>query len=867
MADAQTTIDLIFNGVDKTAAATQAVLNNVGKFSGSLQTATQPIADFTVGALKVEAGLLAAGAAMTAFAVKTAGEFDSSFNQISTLITASGGDLAGFREQILDYASTSSKSMDDVTSAFSAALGAGVEYGDSIGLITTAEKLSIATRADLKGTTETLVSTLNAYGMETQDAGRLADLMFQIIKDGKIEMDDLARSLALVTPVAAAAGIGMDEVGAAIATLTAAGMQPSVAIEGLRSAISNIIKPSEQAKDMAEQLGIQFDSNALKSRGFAGVLEDVQKATGGSADKMAILFGDVTGLTSVLSLAGPQADKFRATVASMGDSAGSVAEAYAKMGENIENATQRVRNAFEALLISIGDPLLDEFGGVADAMAAIFLAIGDSADTGAVKAVVDFIEQEFQGLQTTLETVARNLPAALEKADLSGFTDGVKAVSDAVKLLFGELDLTTVDGLAEAITLAGQAFNGLSQYTAGAIESFKPLIDQIIKLVDGMRDIDPELVKAFGGFGGAATQVNLFSSALGSAVGYLGAVGGLGLIGRFGVLTPLLTGATQAFLGITAGLSSIAAPAVAAGGAVGVLTGELLKWIEHAEEMETQVAEILNAPVNADVYVAAIQEADAAMVAMGKSAQSTAGKVFNFSTGMMEADDTLHEITVTARMWGETVDEATTRQELAAASTEDWAKGLDYTRPLFDVLTGKVIGFAEAAGNIDDAMNAATAATEKFNLEAEKLKSQEALKIIEAATEITVAKIEADAAKTVAAFDSITTAIVNTGDVLSELYGLLGDDNISKLDKLDISRQIKDEAEARERLLDRQDKMLAAQTSLMQAQADALRNGGALITIDGAGLQPHLEAFMFEILEKLQVRVNADGLDMLLGAA
>ena len=38
-----------------------------------------------------------------------------------------------------------------------------------------------------------------------------------------------------------------------------------------------------------------------------------------------------------------------------------------------------------------------------------------------------------------------------------------------------------------------------------------------------------------------------------------------------------------------------------------------------------------------------------------------------------------------------------------------------------------------------------------------------------------------------------------------------------------------------------------------------------MIKVDGAGLQPHLEAFMWEVLKAIQVRVNADGLKMLLG--
>jgi hypothetical protein len=38
-----------------------------------------------------------------------------------------------------------------------------------------------------------------------------------------------------------------------------------------------------------------------------------------------------------------------------------------------------------------------------------------------------------------------------------------------------------------------------------------------------------------------------------------------------------------------------------------------------------------------------------------------------------------------------------------------------------------------------------------------------------------------------------------------------------------------------------------------------------LIQIDGTGLQPHLEAFMFEILSAIQVRATAEGQKFLVG--
>jgi len=44
-----------------------------------------------------------------------------------------------------------------------------------------------------------------------------------------------------------------------------------------------------------------------------------------------------------------------------------------------------------------------------------------------------------------------------------------------------------------------------------------------------------------------------------------------------------------------------------------------------------------------------------------------------------------------------------------------------------------------------------------------------------------------------------------------------------------------------------------------------LDRGDALITIDGAGLQPHLEGFMWEILEAIQIRATSEGAEFLLG--
>lgn len=80
-----------------------------------------------------------------------------------------------------------------------------------------------------------------------------------------------------------------------------------------------------------------------------------------------------------------------------------------------------------------------------------------------------------------------------------------------------------------------------------------------------------------------------------------------------------------------------------------------------------------------------------------------------------------------------------------------------------------------------------------------------------------------------------------------------------------IDDQIAIENKHRQDAFDLQKRLIEAQINLMKQQSNALTNGEGLIKIDGAGLKPHLEAFMWEILSAIQTRVNKDGMKMLLG--
>jgi len=427
MADAQRTIDLIFNAVDNTGAAVQSVIGGTSNLAGNIQGATQPIADFTTNAIKLEAGLLTAGAAATAFAIKIAGDFDGAFREIATLINEPIENLGGFRDALQDYAANSTAPLEQVTTAVYNAISAGVDYKDAIEAVSIAEQLSVAGKADLNDTLRVLVSSLNAYGLGMEEAGRFSDALFLTVKNGQTTLPELANGLSQVTGTAATLKVPFETVLSAIASLTSVGTPTSQAITQINAAMAALIKPTAEASKLAAELGIEFNAQAVKAKDLDGVLQNVARATGGNEEQMGKLFGSVEALRAVFPLTGSAADSFAGNIEEMGKKAGVTSEAYGKMVDDLEKMSQRIENAFKDILITFGDPLLDEAGGIADAIRNIFLGISNSVDEGQLAGVVEFVEEQMGLLEDVLSSVAENLPAALDQADMSGFVEGLRA--------------------------------------------------------------------------------------------------------------------------------------------------------------------------------------------------------------------------------------------------------------------------------------------------------------------------------------------------------------------------------------------------------------------------------------------------------
>lgn len=891
MADLSKTIQIVFETVDNAGTGIKAIGEGIESLGTNVQQATQPLADATTAILAMETAAAALGAALVKVAVDEAGKFEQAFTEIQTIIQLPADELAKFEEDVFEYAKTSTQSFEQINAAIYNAVSAGVKYEDALTALAEAEKLAVGGNASLEESIKLLTATTNAYGPAISGAGEAADIFFKTVELGATTVPELNSSLGNIVPVAAALGVPLQEVGAALATLTANGIGTSEATTGLKAALDNIISPSKGAQEAASALGVEFNATALQSKGFVGLLDELYKATGGNAEEMKKLFGSTEAYAAVMSLTNDGATKLNDNLGKIENSAGAAAAAYDKMSGTLENVNQKLTNSIDAVLIRMGDEVLDEYKGLLTSFTDLFNTLADSIDEGALDAPLSILEEFFTEFSRMVDEMAAALPDALAELDWSEFEAAMANLSGSLDGLFDGVDLTTPEGLASVLQTLIDVGSGFINVTSGIIQGLTPLFEIIGSVIKAFTELDPEIQTAIGYFLGLSTTVNTVAGVVGSFGEIISGAGGL--IASLGKLNPALQAVAVAFAAFELG-------------------AQISQWTGLDKAVQDTLDTWVEAAARIDVADDAMSRSKDTLAELGKQLGDTEFTMADFNQAVEDGKLKFNDITGEWELagnaagtlgtaleegalyfddWGEGANLAGEATTALATSLDDATKTTSYWNDALDAVREKFAAgyidandYAIAVKAIDDAAakagvqlstvaddmgktaektKKAAEESEKFALEWEKILSAERTAIFEAQADIQVAQIEADAERAVAAMDMLSQSFQSTGDVLTELIGLWA--GLEGMDQQQITEWIEREYQIREDLAQAQIDLVEAEIARMEAQTRLLERGGVELTIQSDGLEPELEAFMFKIIDRVRVAVAGSYEEFLLG--
>ena len=865
MADLTKTIQILFEGVDNVSGSFDTIGAGLNELNGAIGQVTSPFAGFTENLLKAEAAILALGAAFAAISVNEAGKFDDAMREVGTLFGAMPEDVERLKKEVLDFAKSSTQAIPDITAAMYNAVSATGDWENAVKFLADAEKLAVAGATDLSSSVNLLTTVMGAYGAETSQAGDYSDALFTTVKLGKTTIDELASQMGRVAGQASAAGVDVETLGAAIGALTVYLGSTEQATTTFAALLKELSNPS---KALADALG----DTTFNGKNLDEVLRKLNEATGGSYTEMSKLFGSVEATKAALALSTDAAGKFSEGLAMMRDNAGATEQAYKAMADSFENVNKQLANNVNVVLIQVGDKILETYKDIVKSITALFQGIQDAIEQGSFDPLFKFLNEKGAELAEFFRGVAAALPEALAQVDFSGLIASFErldgAIGEILGKLFEGLDPRKPDELAKILQKVVDALAAMTSASTGAIGPIGDYINQIKKLADMFVQMDPAQLEKIGEGLGSLTVLNEIS---GHVETFLG-------VGE-GLLT-LLTGLAAVHItkGVMALASAIGGAAVAGSlGAVLLALGTLLAAGWAGWKLSDWVFELPPVAAAVDKLSSALAKLNTVGGDSGKI-ESTSETLKRLADSGVIAEASMKAFSEAVARGDIVFDKASNAWVKAEMTLTKMADGTDVAVDqfgnLYTVVTDTSTGITKyeaviksadgAVSGLGKEADSAAADTKKLRTELEKIASDERLKSMEFEIDLRIEQVKANAQIASAAFKSLSTTIQSTGDLLGKLYGMLGDEkNAAYVTK--ILEQIEKENAAREAAFKSQQDWFKANIDYLNARTDKLKSDDALIQIDGAGLQAHLEAFMFEILAAIQVKLNDEGLELLTG--
>lgn len=284
--------------------------------------------------------------------------FGAAMKAANTMAGKNAEGFANLKGQVADLSKTLPIARDELANGLYQVISNGVPEDNWIDYLNKSAKASVGGIADLGETVKVTSTVIKNYGLAWGAAESVQDKIQLTAKNGVTSFEQLAQALPRVTANASTLGVSVDELLASFATLTGVSGNTNEVATQMAAIFTALVKPSSEATEMAEKMGIEFNAASIQAAGglrnFLTQLDASVKeyaAANGVLEQQvyAKLFGSAESLRALTPLTNQLAEKFSENVDAMANSAGTINAAYNEMSSTGSATTQMLKNQLGAI--------------------------------------------------------------------------------------------------------------------------------------------------------------------------------------------------------------------------------------------------------------------------------------------------------------------------------------------------------------------------------------------------------------------------------------------------------------------------------------------------------------------------------------
>lgn len=303
--------------------------------------------------------ITAVGAAIYAGPVKNSIEFQTAMAKVGTIADSSVVPLSTMQKEILKLSSTVGVSADLIADDVYNAISAGQSTENAVGFVERAVKLAKGGFAETGQALDVLTTIINAYGLESEDAAKISDMLIQTQNKGKTTVAELSSVMGKIIPTAKSNNVALEQVCAGYAIMTSKGIAAAETTTYMNSMLNELGKTGTKAdKALKQAAGAGFKDLMASGKSIAEVLDILDGAAQKSGLSLSDMFGSAEAGKAALTLMAGGVDGFNESVDGMLNSTGAAQSAFEKMADTTQNKIDKAKTALKNLSIVLGDTFL-----------------------------------------------------------------------------------------------------------------------------------------------------------------------------------------------------------------------------------------------------------------------------------------------------------------------------------------------------------------------------------------------------------------------------------------------------------------------------------------------------------------------------
>ena len=327
------------DGLDKIEKGMSKVRDTGGKMTDVGKNLTMGLTTPIVGA----------GAAI----LTTAGNFESSMNDVRAVTGATGQDLQDMTDLAREMGSTTAFSASESADALAFLGMAGLDAQQSMEALPGILDLAAAGGMELATTADIATNVLSGFGLEVDQLARLNDVLAEAARSSNTSVEQLGGGFQYVGPVASAAGMSLEETAATLGMLADAGIQGEQGGTALRGALSRLLSPTSEVQSKLDDLGVTISEADGSMRPFADIMGDLESA-GADVNDMLTIFGVEAG-PGMMAILERGSEDLRDFTGNLEDSAGAAKEMADIKMEGLQGQLKQLQSATEGVILAIAD--------------------------------------------------------------------------------------------------------------------------------------------------------------------------------------------------------------------------------------------------------------------------------------------------------------------------------------------------------------------------------------------------------------------------------------------------------------------------------------------------------------------------------